>query len=66
MRLHRYHEQFDAVLLAYFDVSVVGTKAPILISLPYITLDVKTSMMFFRPQVGASMRTCPRPAPLLA
>ena len=38
------------------DFQMVGCQAPILISLPYITMDVKTSMMFFRPQVGDSMR----------
>jgi len=47
--LMRYNENFEAVVLAYFNETLVGSKAPILISLPYVSVDVKASLLLFRP-----------------
>jgi hypothetical protein len=48
----RYDEEFGGVVLAYFNETLLDTKAPILISLPYASVDVRATLLLFKPMVG--------------
>mmetsp|Transcript_7913 Transcript_7913/g.13695 ORF Transcript_7913/g.13695 Transcript_7913/m.13695 type:complete len:254 (-) Transcript_7913:710-1471(-) len=51
-KLMRYDEEFGGVVLAYFNETLLDTKAPILISLPYASVDVRATLLLFKPMVG--------------